>query len=696
MTSFPNLAQTPGIDETYYAETPETHKQNRCSVTWFNHVQFTGGTSFQRSLGDLLAATGVAANLNVPNSSNLSDSNEDDAVVLHDVPFFTQAYAFGTDSSDVAAKLDATITEPILRNIDAGNGGAYLVSHHIATPGFLMIERKLTQFKKDLASRGCVLLVTALARDPVGHRTSEYLKFHADVALTSDLSEVLLKEPNFPIADGSRPFEQLREFLFMDEFGSAPAQLETADGAAMAGDDAKVAVEAFQLIEDVTATAERRANAKAPHATVAGVLRHEVKNQGEEGGASDLDETPLLGGGDLSVRFDAALETVTRVAQRLITKFDVALLRTDTQLSGLRRLARVMDWHPELLDGDTRAAEKVRESVGDALNTHDAFDSAAGPKVSVVTSKLPDKHRRELQRWTELDAALYLVAVAQEKAHEAKVGRVENSNQNSKETTEPVDVRLGLSEMNAALNCETRSDRVLEDAFQLARRSRSEHEKAVGLGGMVARVEQSGGCFAAVLVETAGLAVDDVPRAVIDAEEGVGPVDDAEANTSLETLLPLDDAKDTTVSVTKDATVSVPEPPRPAKAVLPDVPEPVTQPERNEVYAMLKQIQSDDEPSGVDGFPDASDLPIVTEGTRDGDDSSVLGARKTRVMKKFGDEKNGGHHLGTAERAVENALGFDLHSADTSSSAALGRKTVTGKHRGTAERMVERAIGFQV
>jgi hypothetical protein len=37
-----------------------------------------------------------------------------------------------------------------------------------------------------------------------------------------------------------------------------------------------------------------------------------------------------------------------------------------------------------------------------------------------------------------------------------------------------------------------------------------------------------------------------------------------------------------------------------------------------------------------------------------------------------------------------------LHSADTSSSAALGRKTVTGKHRGTAERMVERAIGFQV
>jgi len=177
---------------------------------------------------------------------------------------------------------------------------------------------------------------------------------------------------------------------------------------------------------------------------------------------------------------------------------------------------------------------------------------------------------------------------------------------------------------------------------------------------------------------------------------GVGPVDDAEANTSLETLLPLDDAKDTTVSVTKDATVSVPEPPRPAKAVLPDVPEPVTQPERNEVYAMLKQIQSDDEPSGVDGFPDASDLPIVTEGTRDGDDSSVLGARKTRVMKKFGDEKNGGHHLGTAERAVENALGFDLHSADTSSSAALGRKTVTGKHRGTAERMVERAIGFQV
>lgn len=37
------------------------YRNARCSVTWFNHLQFTGGTSFQKSLQDMQRIAGVSA-----------------------------------------------------------------------------------------------------------------------------------------------------------------------------------------------------------------------------------------------------------------------------------------------------------------------------------------------------------------------------------------------------------------------------------------------------------------------------------------------------------------------------------------------------------------------------------------------------------------------------------------------------------
>ena len=61
----------------------------------------------------------------------------------------------------------------------------------------------------------------------------------------------------------------------------------------------------------------------------------------------------------------------------------------------------------------------------------------------------------------------------------------------------------------------------------------------------------------------------------------------------------------------------------------------------NEVVKMLNAIQSTSDEVGVDGFPDASDLPIVTAGTVEGETTAGLGIRIV-----------GAHKIGTAERLV--------------------------------------------
>ena len=643
------------------------YKFQHCSVTWFNHLQYTGGTSFQRSLADLLQTAGVGF-------------RDDD-----DVPSFTQAYAFGVDSSEVREKLDTSIVTPILESIDKGNRGAYLVSHHIDTPGFLMIEKVMEQFKLEVENRGCRFLVTSLARDPLAHRTSEYLKFHTDVVLDSSLGGIRQREPNFPVTDGSRPFEQTREFLFLDELGSAAEQIKTEEGAAMAGDDAVAAIQAFQLIEDVAATAEARAMFNAPHATLAGVLSREVRGE-DDGGVSGYElhlweglggSVPLLGGGDLSNRFDAALEAVVRTASRLIQKFDVQVLNTEDQLGGLQRLAQVMDWHPELLDGtfgETDELQAMRQSVSSPLNTHHG-DSAE--KVSIALDQLPDKHRRELQRWTELDAALYLVGVAQGKAHFEQ-----------KKVQGDMSAGVGMDERPSNSPCSTQEGGMLEHAFTLARRSRAEREKGIGLGGMIGRVETANGCLGAVVDETNGLAEDDVPVEVREAEEGAEGAA-MEVNEGAER--PVEEVAQQPEEVVAVPVEEVPLPvaEQPVEVTMPEELQQVQESSasRNEVVKMLNVIQSTSDEVGVDGFPDASDLPIVTAGTVEGEMTAGLGIRIV-----------GAHKIGTAERLVERAIGFDVES-EKNENANLGLKETSadlkkGNRLGIAERMVERAIGF--
>ena len=126
----------------------------------------------------------------------------------------------------------------------------------------------------------------------------------------------------------------------------------------------------------------QRSVAGLPHATLAGVLNHEVKlPEGIQG---------IEGGGDLSERWDAAKKRVTSTVQRFMNKFDVVLATTEDEEEGLLRLARKMDWHPELFDN--REGEQYRQlhaSVGSTLNQHGATHapvdlSRAGPIYSLI------------------------------------------------------------------------------------------------------------------------------------------------------------------------------------------------------------------------------------------------------------------------------------------------------------------------
>ena len=109
----------------------------------------------------------------------------------------------------------------------------------------------------------------------------------------------------------------------------------------------------------------QRSAAGLPHATLAGVLNHEVKlPEGIQG---------IEGGGDLSERWKAAKERVTFTVQEFMNKFDVVLATTEDELEGLLRLARRMDWHPELFDD--RGSEhyrQLRARVDSTLNRHGA------------------------------------------------------------------------------------------------------------------------------------------------------------------------------------------------------------------------------------------------------------------------------------------------------------------------------------
>ena len=394
----------------------ESYKSDRCSVTWFNHLQFTGGTSFQKNLLDLHRIVGVGANV-------AWDANGAEISVA--APNFVQVYDLGVDYASVSRRLDADVLAPIVSSIDAGHRGAYLVAHHINAPGVLMIEGFLDRLRGELERRDCDLAMASLARDPVAHRLSAKLKFDEALSNTFDPSLGALRErdPTFPVGDGNHPFAQMREFLFMDVLTSEEddrrmREMIAADASrALVGADAETALDAFATIRAVAATAEARATQGMPHATVEGVLRHPVAGVAGEG--------VVEGGGEWAARFADARAAATSVANNFVAKWDVSLLSTEDQREALLRLADEMDWHPELLrgvGGDSDAFAGVQGStvrsqldatLNDALNTH-------GGAKTVDVASLPRDFSRALAGWTALDAALYLTAVAQKAASEAE------------------------------------------------------------------------------------------------------------------------------------------------------------------------------------------------------------------------------------------------------------------------------------
>ena len=223
-------------------------------------MQFTGGTSFQRSLNDLVKTNGVDAKV------LYSDDTGSETPTLpgqpgmlgyvEDFPSNLNVYGFGEDAETIASKV-SSVTNHVLESIDRGNRGAYVIAHHINTPGILMLEKHLDAFRDALHERGCGFTIVATARDPIMHRVSEHLKFFP-MTLEKDMRTLLRAVPSFPEHDGATPFRQTREFLFMDEFVSASAQMATPAGRDNAGDDAPAAIEANAFLEAVTRAASAR------------------------------------------------------------------------------------------------------------------------------------------------------------------------------------------------------------------------------------------------------------------------------------------------------------------------------------------------------------------------------------------------------------------------------------------------------
>jgi hypothetical protein len=91
--------------------------------------------------------------------------------------------------------------------------------------------------------------------------------------------------------------------------------------------------------------------------------------------------------------------------------FDVVLATTEDEEEALLRLSRKMDWRPELfMDPASDQYRDLKTSLGDSLNHHGAAHG------EVDMSAVPAYARRALNKWTELDAALYLVASAQQQS----------------------------------------------------------------------------------------------------------------------------------------------------------------------------------------------------------------------------------------------------------------------------------------
>ena len=70
--------------------------------------------------------------------------------------------------------------------------------------------------------------------------------------------------------------------------------------------------------------------------------------------------------------FKDACDAIVRVADRLIEKFDITLVRTEDQGEGLERLATKMDWHPELMraEGTDAFEDGAKKRAGQNERAH--------------------------------------------------------------------------------------------------------------------------------------------------------------------------------------------------------------------------------------------------------------------------------------------------------------------------------------
>ena len=602
-------------------------------------MQFTGGTSFQRSLNDLVKTNGVDACVRYDDDDVDADGGSGGVGVLgyvEDFPKDLNVYGFGVDADEAMRRVRDSVTNPILRSIDRGNRGAYVVSHHINTPGILMLEKHLEWFRGELRARGCELAVVATAREPIIHRVSEHLKFHP-MKLEKDLKTLLGAEPAFPQAGGSTPFKQMREFLFMDEFPSAAEQMATDAGRENAGDGAPAAIEANAVFEAVTRAAER--------------LGVSVDAFLEEGGfeAKDLTEEERAAVGatpaEAARRFARARDAVVRVADGLIRKFDITLVRTEDQGEGLERLAYKMDWHPELMRArGTDAFETLRRNARDVMNAH-TFASA---EDEVDVDAVPFATRESLRTWTELDLALYVLAAAQAERFAAERSEQNESGNENANVGDP--------------DCPPPN---LRDAAALAAAARLDAARPDGVAGgtrfALDAVRGASGCL---------------PRAVSSlAEASSVPVGAAEKAEATEAE-PASDPGAEEMDGERER----------------EGPADVTDgdgDDENEVAALLREAAAAEAA--------AAETPPVPEPVPEPvSDRAGMG----RMERPVGGRAREPHHSGAREARVERAIGLDASRF----AAALGRRTRSGSAdaattsrafaAGAQERRVEEALGF--
>ena len=504
------------------AERSNAYRNARCSVTWLVHTgAHSGSLELEETVRDLQRITGVAANKEWRPDGNVE--------VKYGVPQFLQVpslpkdFDFTQSSGDGSfrARLSRTIREPLLRAIDAGHRGAFTVSHGTDAPGLLTMEKFVSALKADLNERQCDLVVLTSVRDPVAHRVGEWIDAHArdeDLFIDRELTTVLQKTPGFPSGEGARLFPQTRALLFAGELQSPDAaaaltarlgrlgkdssssERDSSVNDDLSGVGAKEALEAFQFVDTVAEEVERRVANDSPHATLAGVLT-------------------TVDNGKLSARYDLAKSLFAKITQRFVNNFDVVLVAKSDEHEGLRRLAEKLDWRPEALR-DPNADESILLSKSIKKNT--GSDLADRAFASRDLGGLPLETRRAVNRWGELDGALFVVAEAQKE----RLKTVEDTNRLGAAFGVMTDADLAAYQSSTRRAspvemCGDAKRRGVVDAAELVRLS---FEKEGGLTHVVrdmqARVKDGKGCLDSALAFLRESDATPVPNDVLRAERG--------------------------------------------------------------------------------------------------------------------------------------------------------------------------------